>query len=141
MNFLTLLSPLIDPVAKYFGERQVIKAEKTKRKDELSKLSLETKLEGIRNASEADMQMDVKARGVAGWMDDFSFFVFMLPALLAFVPSMVPTVTAGFIALEAMPEYYQLALGMMLVAVWGYRRLVTPIVEILIKNSVMGKKK
>jgi hypothetical protein len=87
------------------------------------------------------MQMDVKARGVAGWMDDFSFFVFMLPALLAFVPSMVPTVTAGFIALEAMPEYYQLALGMMLVAVWGYRRLVTPIVEILIKNSVMGKKK
>ena len=129
-----ILTNLFKPVGDYLNTRQVIKAEQTKRKDELKSKSLDTKLEGIRNGQASDIEMDNNARKHSGWMDDVSFFVFLLPAVLAFYPPALPHITAGFEALKGMPEWYQYALGLMLVAVWGYRRLVTPIVEIVVKT-------
>jgi len=137
--FLTFLQGLIQPITGFFKEKQALKAAVNERKDQLIKLELETKLEGIKNASQADISMDVNSRGVSGWMDDVSFFIFLLPAVLAFIPSMVPHVTAGFIALESMPQLYQYALGGMLIAVWGYRRLVTPLIQAGVK-AYLGTK-
>ena len=81
-----------------------------------------------------DINMDNNSRQLSGWMDDASFFIFLMPAVLAFYPPALPHIEAGFVALKSMPLWYQYALGMMLVAVWGYRRLVTPIVEIVVKT-------
>lgn len=134
MAWWNILAPVIGPVADYFKEGQKIKAAVKERADELKSKALDTKLEGIRNAHESDIGMDNSARKLSGWMDDASFFVFLMPAVLAFYPPALAHIEAGFIALESMPLWYQYALGMMLVAVWGYRRLVTPIVEIVIKT-------
>lgn len=132
----TALSTLISPVVGYFSEGQKIKAAQKERKDVLKEKALDTKLEGIRNGQESDINMDNDSRKHSGWMDDASFFVFLAPAVLAFYPPALPHITAGFEALETMPVWYQYALGMMLVAVWGYRRLVTPIVETIAKQYI-----
>lgn len=131
MNPLALLNfvpAAIKGVAGYFQEKQQIKKAKEERKDELKKISLETKLEGIRNASESDMKMDEESNERIAWADDVSFAVFLAPALLSFWPPALPHISAGFQALGEMPVWYQYALGMMLISVWGYRRLVTPII-------------
>ncbi len=99
-------------------------------------MELTTKLESIRNGQMADISQDTSANANAGWMDDISFYLFLLPVPLSFFPSMVPHIRAGFEVLESMPQYYQVALGLMLVSVWGYRRLVIPLVEVVVKQWV-----
>lgn len=138
--YIPIISDIIKGVSDYANKRQEIKAAVRERKDVIKEKALDAKLEGIRNGTEADIEMD-KNRN-SGWMDDVSFAVFLMPALLAFYPPAIPHIEAGFKALASMPLWYQYALGMMLVAVWGYRRLVTPIVEIVVKQyaSVMAKR-
>ena len=130
---LGIAAELISSVTTYFSHRSEVKAATRIRKDELSKLTLETKLESIRNSDESAMEMDRNTEGRISWADDVSFAVFLLPALLVFWPSALPHIRAGFTALNTMPEWYQYALGMMLVSVWGYRQLVNPIVHMIAK--------
>lgn len=135
MNLVgNFIASMFKPIGEYFNTRQAIKAAQQERKDELKSKALDTKLEGIRNAQSSDIEMDNNARKVSGWMDDVSFFVFLMPAVLAFFPPMLPHVSAGFEALEGMPQWYQYTLALMLAAVWGYRRLVTPLFEIAVKH-------
>lgn len=140
MNPLALLGPIISSVGDYFTSRQQIKAAKVERKDELKKLDLESKLESIKRGEELDMKLDGDSRNSAGLMDDISFYIFLAPAVLAFFPGMVDHVVAGFKALEQVPMWYQYALGMMLVSVWGYRKLVTPLIQLIV-SSYIGKPK
>ena len=130
------LGDIAGAIGDYFNEGQKIKAAQQERTDELKTMELSTKLESIRNGQMADITQDTDARGNAGWMDDISFYLFLLPVPLSFFPSMVPHIKAGFEVLEDMPEYYQVALGLMLVSVWGYRRLVVPLVEVAVKQWV-----
>ena len=123
-----ILTGLFEPVASYFKDRQVIKAATKERGDELKKINLEAKLEGIKSASQNTLTMDAEARSLAGYMDDISFYLFLLPLPLAFIPVMQPHVMAGFAALEAMPLWYKVSLGLMLAAVWGYRKIVQPLI-------------
>jgi hypothetical protein len=123
-----LLAGLIEPVTGYFKDRQTIKAATKERGDELKKINLEAKLAGIKASDQNILDMDANARGLAGYMDDISFYLFLLPLPLVFIPSMQVHVMAGFAALELMPVWYQVALGLMLAAVWGYRKIVQPLI-------------
>lgn len=58
------------------------------------------------------------------WKDEFWTIVFAIPAILAFIPPFIPTVTAGFAALEEMPMYYRAALGTLVAASVGRQSLV-----------------
>lgn len=136
MMGLGWLGDVATAIGDYFTEGQKIKAAQKERSDELKKASLNAKLESIRAGQMADITQDTGARSNAGWMDDISFYLFLLPVPLAFFPGMVPHIQAGFAVLESMPEYYQIALGLMLVSVWGYRRLVVPLVEVVVKQWV-----
>lgn len=133
---LGVITSTVSAVGKFFTNRQTIKAAEKERKDEIKSQELTAKIEKIKNGQLADIEMDTNARSNAGFMDDISFYLFLLPVPLAFIPSMVPHITKGFEALEAMPEYYKYALGLMLVSVWGYRRLVIPLVEVIVKKWV-----
>ncbi len=133
---IEIFSSIISSIGGYFTEGQKIKAAQKERQDELKNMELTTKLESIRNGQMADISQDTSATTNAGWMDDISFYLFLLPVPLSFFPSMVPHIRAGFEVLESMPQYYQVALGLMLVSVWGYRRLVIPLVEVVVKQWV-----
>lgn len=136
MTGLGWIGDIAGAIGNYFNEGQKIKAAEKERKDVLRDKELTTKLEGIRNGQMADIDQDTSARTNAGWMDDISFYLFLLPVPLSFFPTMVPHIKAGFAVLEDMPQYYQIALGLMLVSVWGYRRLVVPLVEVAVKQWV-----
>ena len=137
-NPLNLISSAIEAVGGYFRDGQKIKAAVSVRKDELKKLDLEAKIKTATASVENDIKMDEGARANAGWMDDISFYVFLAPAILAFFPGMVEHVKNGFAVLATMPEWYQYALGMMLISVWGYRKLVSPIIQSIAK-AWLGK--
>ncbi len=121
------LSALVSPIT------EVIKG-----KQEIKKAVTLSTIKKIRTDQLTDAEMDNLSRGQAGLMDDVSFYVFLAPALLAFYPPALPHIQAGFLALESMPEWWQYSLGMMLVSVWGYRKLVSPIVTSIAK-AYLGK--
>lgn len=130
------LISVVDGIGSYFNNRQTIKAAEKERKDELKRMDLDTKLASIRAGVASDIKQDEESRGIAGVMDDISFYVFLAPLVLCFYPPAVPHIREGFTVIESMPVWWQYGLGMMLVAVWGYRRLVVPIVEAVVKQYV-----
>lgn len=135
------LTNIIKPLSTYFTEKSKIKAANVKRKDELSKLSLKAKIKHIENSQETDLSLD-KANGSdpIPWANDLTLILFLLPFVGAFFPWALPHISAGFIALELMPEWYKYSLGMMLVSVWGYRNLVSPIIQSIAKAYLSTKK-
>lgn len=138
LNPFAMIGDAITAVGGYFRDGQKIKAAVGERKDELKKINLTARIESAKAGVTHDMKMDEGARVAAGWMDDVSFFVFLTPAILAFFPGMVEHIENGFDVLANMPEWYQYALGMMLVSVWGYRKLVSPIIQSIAK-AYLGK--
>lgn len=133
---LGLITEAISSVGEYFTNGQKIKAAEKERLSELKKMEIEAKLEAIKTGTAADISQDTVGMKNAGLMDDISFYLFLAPVPLAFIPGMVGHIQAGFQVLENMPDYYKIALGLMLVSVWGYRRLVLPLVEVVIKQWV-----
>jgi len=138
LNPLSIIGDAITAVGGYFRDGQKIKAAVGERKDELKKINLTARIESAKAGVTHDMKMDESARANAGWMDDISFYVFLAPAILAFFPGMVDHIENGFAVLQDMPDWYQYALGMMLVSVWGYRKLVSPIIQSIAK-AYLGK--
>ncbi len=138
MNPLSFLSGLISPITELIKGKQKIKAAKTEAKIATRAALVESKVKSIERGEVSDIEMDNIARQQAGWMDDVSFFAFLLPAILSFYPPALPHIKAGFVALELMPQWYQAALGMMLISVWGYRKLLGPIIQSLAK-AYLGK--
>jgi len=138
LNPLSIIGDAITAVGGYFRDGQKIKAAVGERKDELKLINLKARIESAKAGVTHDMKMDEGARAAAGWMDDVSFFVFLAPAILAFFPGMVDHIEDGFDVLAGMPEWYQYALGMMLISVWGYRKLVSPIIQSIAK-AYLGK--
>ena len=137
---LTFLPDLIKGGFGIFKEKQRIKAAVVEAKIINREAKVQSQIKSIERGELSDIELDSQARQQAGWMDDVSFFVFLLPALLAFYPPALPHIAAGFRALEMMPPWYQYALGMMLISVWGYRKLVGPIIQSIVK-SYLGKAK
>ena len=117
-----LLSAISTPITESIKGKQAIK-----------KAITDAKIKNIEAGQLSDIELDKIERQNAGWMDDISFAIFLIPAVLAFFPPATPHIKAGFAVLEGMPQWYQVALGMMLVAVWGYRKLVGPMIESLVK--------
>ncbi len=129
MSALALLKGIASPVTQIIKGRQEIKAAKVK-----------SIIESIERGEESDITLDEEAMNRAGWMDDLSFFIFLLPAVLSFYPPALPHIMAGFEALEVMPQWWQMSLGLMLISVWGYRKLISPIITSLAK-AYTGKLK
>ena len=134
-NIITkLLDVLVEPISSYFKNRSVIKAEVKKRKDEIKKLSLKAKIKSIQKSEDINLSLDQSnGSDPIPWANDVTLVLFLLPFVLAFYPPALPHIIAGFEALENMPEWYKYSLAMMLISVWGYRNLVSPIIQSIAK--------
>ena len=131
---LPIIGNLIDGVATYFGDKQKVKAAVSERRDELKKLNLEAKITSAQAGLNSDIEQDTTSRKLAGFMDDFSFYSVWIIILLSFYPDAQPHILEGFKTIEAMPTWFQYTVGGMLVSIWGYRRLLIPIIEIVVKR-------
>jgi len=62
------------------------------------------------------------AKGSASsWKDEWLTILFSIPLILAFIPGMEEVVANGFLQLQAMPEWYQYSLGVIVAASFGVR--------------------
>ena len=140
-GILSALGGIAKPVADYMSEGRQIKAAAAERKDELKKLAFETKLESVRKAEDANIQLDLThGSDPILWANDVTLILALLPCVLAFYPPALPHIMAGFAALEKYPEWLKYSLGMMLISVWGYRNLVSPIIQSIAKAYLSSKK-
>ena len=55
------------------------------------------------------------------WKDEWLVILFSVPLILAFIPGMEGVVANGFAQLDAMPEWYQYSLGVIVAASFGVR--------------------
>lgn len=136
LNPFVAIGEIISRLVDAYRDNRKIKAAVDERKDVLRKLEVTNNLERIAAGEKSDIAQDDQARGFAGWMDDISFFLGFLPLVLAFYPPAVPHITKGFEVIAAMPVVYQWFIGLMLASVWGYKRLITPIVVAVTKTYI-----
>lgn len=140
MNFLQwLASPItaiVNGVSGYMQNKQEIKAREQERKDRVQEAQTQANIRRIEAGERFDGDLDLYFIKNNGWKDDISFYIFLAPAVLAFIPQMVPHIEAGFNVLENMPIMYQVCLGMMLIAVWGYRRMLRPAIQAIMKRKL-----
>ena len=128
MNPISAILGVFNSVTNAYSNNQKIKAAVRTRKDELTQTKVDAKIKRIADGDMSDIEQDDNARGFAGWMDDISFFIFILPIPLSFFPFFVPHIQEGFLVLKGMPVEYQCIIAMMLASVWGYKRVINPVI-------------
>lgn len=92
------------------------------RKREIKERIHEKTLDNIQKGRLAEAEWNNSALKYAGWKDDWLTLLLSIPLVLAFYPSAVPGLEAGFAALEQMPLWYQSAIGVMIAASFGYKK-------------------
>lgn len=122
------ISGAFKSLAFYIKSNSEMKRHLQERQLNMKEQILSSKLDLIKNGANADSLMDTE-RKHSWWMDDLSFIILLMPLVLAFIPSMSCYVQAGFEAIASMPEWYKYSVAMMLISVWGWRRVLTPILE------------
>lgn len=106
---------LVGPVVNLVGEH-------FKRRAEEKQAVHERKLEVIKQDSNWE---NIHATNAStSWKDEWLTLLFSVPLVMAFFPSAVPYVIDGFKALEEMPEWYRVYLGVIMAASFGVRQLV-----------------
>jgi len=129
-----MIGAIIEGVVGVVTRYQDRKAKKAERQDRLDEAKVTAQIDRIRDADDAATDLDMYFVKNNGLKDDISFYVFLLPAVACFVPGGAEYVTEGFVALEGMPEWYQYTLAGMMIAIWGYRRVLQTFI-----NSKVGK--
>jgi hypothetical protein len=81
--------------------------------------------------SSADWERIMAQNSGNSWKDEWLTLLFSIPMILCFFPGTVQYVVAGFDALEAMPEWYQYTLSVIVAASFGVRSAI----------GFMGKRK
>ena len=111
---MSLITQLIGPAASLISGH-------FERKAEEKKVQHEVKLEAMKN--ESNWETIHAQNSGTSWKDEWFTLLFSIPCVLAFFPSMVPVVMAGFEVLEEMPEWYKAFLGAAVAASFGLRTL------------------
>jgi hypothetical protein len=102
----------VDGIVGHFKDKAAIK-----------KAKVEGEIQVIKQAAQntADWEM-VQAKNSGGsWKDEYWTVILSIPAILVFIPDMVPHVRAGFEVLATMPEWYQYTLMAAILASFGIR--------------------
>ena len=71
--------------------------------------------------SEADWEKIMAQGSQSSWKDEWLVILFSIPLILAFIPGMEEVVANGFSQLEAMPQWYQYSIGVIVAASFGVR--------------------
>jgi hypothetical protein len=114
---------LISPIASLAGTWLEGKVE-TKKAETASKVAT-AKAEAIimekKATGEIDWDLEIAKSKANSWADEWLVILFSIPLILAFVPGMEEVVANGFAQLNAMPQWYQYSLGVIVAASFGVR--------------------
>ena len=124
MNILEkILGGIAAPVLTYLGDRQKLRSAERLRKEGLKDAHHQRQMELAKLGMTADMnwELEFAKQAATSWKDEYTLAVVSVPLLLAFFPSTVPWVMAGFAALSQTPLWYQIMVQTMFYATVGIK--------------------
>jgi len=118
-----MIQALIGPIASLAGTWLEGKVEKTKAETgaKVAKAKAEATIMEKKATGEIDWDLEMARGSQTSWKDEWLTILFSIPLVLAFVPGMEEIVANGFAQLEAMPQWYQYSLGVIVAASFGVR--------------------
>ena len=114
---------LIGPIANIAGSWMDGKVEQTKAKaaTNVAKAKAEAVIMEKKATGEIDWDLEMAKGSHSSWKDEWLTILFSIPLILAFIPGMEEVVANGFAQLQAMPQWYQYSLGVIVAASFGVR--------------------
>ena len=118
-----MLTALIGPISQLAGTWLEGKVEKTKAETgaKVAKAKAEAIIMEKKATGEIDWDLEAIKGSQSSWKDEWLVILFSVPLILAFIPGMEGVVANGFAQLDAMPEWYQYSLGVIVAASFGVR--------------------
>jgi len=118
-----MLNLLIGPIAELAGTWMSGKVEekKAQAKTRVAKAEAEAIVMQKKATGEIDWDLEMAKGSTSSWKDEWLTILFSIPLILAFIPGMEEVVANGFAQLQAMPEWYQYSLGVIVAASFGVR--------------------
>ena len=118
-----MIGALVSPIASLIGTWLEGSIEEKKAKTAMKVAEAEAKAKVMVEAAthESGWERIMAESSKNSWKDEYLTIIFSIPLILAFIPGMEDIVHNGFAQLEAMPEWYQLALGAAVAASFGIR--------------------
>ena len=118
-----MLTALIGPIANLAGTWLEGKVEKTKAETgaKVARAKAEATIMEKKATGELELDLEMARGSQSSWKDEWLVILFSVPLILAFIPGMEGVVANGFSQLEAMPQWYQYSLGIIVAASFGVR--------------------
>jgi hypothetical protein len=136
LGLSTLLSPVVTGITNYFTNRQNIKAKEQEREDAVADAKVQAKIALLSNEQTHDINLDLISVKERGWKDDIITYVLLSPVIIlmfnpvcalwfGYDPEVINiAMQDGFKALEDMPEYMYVGLGIVFADIFGLRSMV-----------------
>ena len=119
-----MIQALIGPISGLVGSWMDKKTEEQRGKSAVAKAKAEAEAKVMVSAatSTADWERLMAEGSKNSWKDEWLTILFSIPLILAFCGDWGRTIVSeGFAALEAMPDYYQYTLGVIVSASFAVR--------------------
>ena len=118
-----MLTALIGPIANLAGTWLEGKVEKTKAETgaRVARAKAEATIMEKKATGELEWDLEMARGSQSSWKDEWLVILFSVPLILAYIPGMEGVVSNGFAQLEAMPQWYQYSLGIIVAASFGVR--------------------
>jgi hypothetical protein len=118
-----MLNLLVGPITQLAGTWLEGKVEKTKAETgaKVAKAKAEATIMEKKATGEIDWDLEAIKGSQSSWKDEWLVILFSVPLVLAFIPGMEGIVANGFAQLNAMPQWYQYSLGVIVAASFGVR--------------------
>lgn len=126
----TILGGLVKPVTDYVIRRQEIKAEDRQQERAIKRAMTERQIDLIEKGLTADLnwEMEFAKQAQTSWKDEYVLLILSLPFILCFIPENLSQwqggayyVTEGLTAIDKLPMWYQLLVGIHFCATVGVR--------------------
>jgi len=118
-----MLNLLIGPITQLAGTWLDGKVEKTKAETgaKVAKAKAEAVIMERKATGELDWDLEMAKGSQSSWKDEWLTVLFSIPLVMAFIPGMEEVVANGFARLNALLEWYQYSLGVIVAASFGVR--------------------
>ena len=114
---------LISPIASLAGTwlEGKVETKKAETATKVAKAKAEAVIMEKKATGEIDWDLEMARGSQSSWKDEWLVILFSIPLILALIPGMEEVVANGFSQLEAMPQWYQYSLGVIVAASFGVR--------------------
>ena len=114
---------LISPIASLAGTwlEGKVETKKAETATKVAKAKAEAVIMEKQATGEIDWDLEMARGSQSSWKDEWLVILFSIPLILAFIPGMEEVVANGFSQLEAMPQWYQYSIGVIVAASFGVR--------------------